>query len=149
MKLLSAMKTYRCDSGTSFRGWLKTVTHNARIDFVRRPRASQAPDWLSSIVDSSDSLEDLQHQIVQALEREIVELAMKRVESRVKASHWEAFRLTSIENLSGAEAASRACESSSRTRSRPSSSQCCRGMRCPSASSRARTYPDESGDSTR
>ncbi len=107
LKLMSAVKTYRCDSTTSFRGWLKTVTHNAWIDFVRRPRANQAPDWLSSIADSSDALEDLERQMEQAFERELLELAMKRVEPRVKASTWEAFRLTTVENLSGAEAAAR------------------------------------------
>jgi RNA polymerase sigma-70 factor (ECF subfamily) len=107
IKLISAMKTYRCDAGTSFRGWLKSVTHNAWIDFVRRPRAGQAPDWLSSIADSSDALEDLEQQMEQAHERELLELAMQRVEPRVKASTWEAFRLTSIESLSGADAAAR------------------------------------------
>jgi RNA polymerase sigma-70 factor (ECF subfamily) len=107
IKLMSAMKTYRCESTTSFRGWLKTVTHNAWIDFVRRPNASQAPDWLGSIADSSDALEDLERQMEQAFERELLELAMKRVEPRLKASTWEAFHLTAIENLSGAEAAAR------------------------------------------
>jgi RNA polymerase sigma-70 factor (ECF subfamily) len=107
LKLMSAMKSYRCDSNASFHGWLKTVTHNAWIDFVRRPRASPAPDWIDSIADSSDALEDLERQMEQAYERELLELAMKRVEPRVKPMTWEAFRLTSIENLSGAEAAAR------------------------------------------
>jgi RNA polymerase sigma-70 factor (ECF subfamily) len=107
MKLMSAMKTYRCDAGTSFRGWLKSVTHNAWIDFVRRPRDSQAADWLGSLADSSDALEDLEKRMELAFERELLELAMKRVEPRVKAHTWEAFVLTSIENLSGAEAAAR------------------------------------------
>jgi RNA polymerase sigma-70 factor (ECF subfamily) len=107
IKLMTAMKTYRCDSTASFRGWLKTVTHNAWIDFVRRPNASQAPDWLRSIADSSDALADLEQQMEQAFERELLELAMRRVEPRVKPSTWEAFRLTAIENLSGIEAAGR------------------------------------------
>jgi RNA polymerase sigma-70 factor (ECF subfamily) len=107
IKLMTAMKTYRSDAGTSFRGWLKTVTHNAWIDFVRKPTTSQQPSWLQSIADSSDALADLERQMEQAFERELLELAMKRVEPRVKASTWEAFRLTSIENLSGAEAAAR------------------------------------------
>src|SRR3954471_11590295 len=42
IKLMSAMKTYRSESTASFRAWLKTVTHNAWIDFVRRPVATQA-----------------------------------------------------------------------------------------------------------
>jgi RNA polymerase sigma-70 factor (ECF subfamily) len=107
IKLMAAMKTYRCESSASFRGWLKTVTHNAWIDFVRRPVATQAPDWISSLADSHDALEDLEQQMEQAYERELLELAMRRVEPRVKPNTWEAFRLTSIEHLSGAEAAER------------------------------------------
>jgi RNA polymerase sigma-70 factor (ECF subfamily) len=107
IKLMSAMKTYRCESTASFRGWLKTVTHNAWIDSVRRPVTTQAPDWISSLADSHDALEDLEQQMERAYERELLELAMRRVEPRVKPNTWEAFRLTSIEHLSGAEAAER------------------------------------------
>ena len=42
IKLLTAMKTYQCESPASFRGWLKTVTRNAWIDFTRRPCTRQA-----------------------------------------------------------------------------------------------------------
>jgi RNA polymerase sigma factor (sigma-70 family) len=107
IKLMSAMKTYRSEATASFRGWLKTVTHNAWIDFVRRPATTQAPDWISSLADSHDALEDLEQRMEQAYERELLELAMRRIEKRVKPNTWEAFRLTSIENLSGAEAAER------------------------------------------
>ncbi len=107
LKLLTAMKSYRPDPATSFRGWLKTVTHNAWLDFVRRPRNGQSPAGLDAIADSSDALADLEKEMQQAFEREILDLAMRRVEDRVKPSTWQAFRLTSIENLSGAEAAER------------------------------------------
>ena len=107
IKLMTAMKSYRCESTASFRGWLKTVTHNAWIDFVRRPSASQAPDWIASLADSHDALKDLEQRMEEAFERELLELAMRRVQPRVKPSNWEAFRLTSIENLPGAEAARR------------------------------------------
>ena len=40
-------------------------------------------------------------------EHELLALAMRRVEARVKPSTWEAFRLTAIENLQGVEAAAR------------------------------------------
>ena len=40
-----------------------------------------------------------------AFEHELLALAMRRVEARVKPSTWEAFRLTAIENLQGVEAA--------------------------------------------
>jgi RNA polymerase sigma factor (sigma-70 family) len=105
LKLLTAMKSYRPDPSASFRGWLKTVTHNAWRDFARRPRSGQGAASLDAIADSSDALADLENEMQQAFERELLELAMHRVEERVKPSTWQAFWLTSIENLSGAEAA--------------------------------------------
>ncbi len=107
LKLLTAMKSYRPDPKASFRGWLKTVTHNAWLDLARRPKNGQGAAGLDAIVDSSDALADLEKEMQQAFERELLELAMSRVEERVKPNTWQAFRLTSIENLSGAEAAER------------------------------------------
>jgi RNA polymerase sigma-70 factor (ECF subfamily) len=107
IKLLSAMKKYQCEPGTSFRRWLRSVTHHAWIDFVRRPRAGQASRWLESVADSFDAVVDLEQQMEDAYEREVLELAMRRVEPRVKPHTWEAFRLTSIDNLPGSEAARR------------------------------------------
>ncbi|MGO9469356.1 MAG: RNA polymerase sigma factor [Isosphaeraceae bacterium] len=107
LKLLTAMKSYRPDPKASFRGWLKTVTHHAWLDFARRPKNGQGAAGLDAIVDSSDALADLEKEMQQAFERELLELAMSRVEKRVKPSTWQAFRLTSIDNLSGAEAAER------------------------------------------
>jgi RNA polymerase sigma factor (sigma-70 family) len=105
LKLLTAMKLYRPDSRGSFRGWLKTVTHNAWRDFARRPRNGQVAAGLDAIADSSDAIADLEKEMQRAFEHELLELAMKRVEERVKPNTWQAFRLTSIDNLSGAEAA--------------------------------------------
>jgi len=107
LKLLSAMKQFRHEPGSGFRGWLKTVTHNAWLDFARRPKNGQDAAGLDAIADSSDALADLEKEMQQAFERELLELAMRRVEERVKPNTWQAFRLTSIEDLSGAEAAER------------------------------------------
>ncbi|MGP0068740.1 MAG: RNA polymerase sigma factor [Isosphaeraceae bacterium] len=109
LKLLSAMKKYHYDPTPGFRGWLKTVTHNAWVDFVgsRRRMPGRDHDRLASIVDSHDAYADLEEQMENALEQELLELAMHRVERRVKPLTWEAFRLTHVENLSGAAAAER------------------------------------------
>jgi RNA polymerase sigma-70 factor (ECF subfamily) len=110
LKLLTAMKTYRRDQKASFRGWLKAVTHNAWRDFVRRPNTTQTQrgaSGLEAIADSSDALIDLEKQMEQAFEAELLGLAMRRVEPRVKPNTWKAFQLTSVENLSGSEAAAR------------------------------------------
>ena len=108
LKLLTAMKNYRRQAGSAFRSWLKTVTHNAWLDFVTsRHNSAQYPGSINLIADSNDALADLEAEMQQAFENELLALAMRRVEERVKPSTWEAFRLTAIENLQGVEAAAR------------------------------------------
>ena len=107
VKLVTAMRSFRYDPDRSFRAWLKTVTQNAWTDLVRSQRLRKAAHGatIDLIADSRDALEDLERQIQEAYEREIYELASRRVEERVKPATWQAFRLTVLENLPGAEAA--------------------------------------------
>jgi RNA polymerase sigma factor (sigma-70 family) len=108
LKLLTALKRYRRLPGSGFRGWLKTVTHNAWLDFVTSQRNSAPyPELINSLTDSSDAFDDLETEMERAFEHELLELAMRRVEKRVKPNTWEAFRLTAIDNLQGIEAAGR------------------------------------------
>ncbi len=106
-KLVTAMKTFRYDPDRSFRAWLKTVTQNAWTDFARsqRLRAVTGPDRILTIADSHDALVDLEKQMEEALDRELFELAMHRVEKRVKPTTWQAFRSTVIDNRPGPEVA--------------------------------------------
>jgi RNA polymerase sigma factor (sigma-70 family) len=107
LKLLAAMKTFQYDPGRSFRAWLKTVTQNAWIDFVRshRRESTEDPDWFRAILDSRAALDDLRSRMEDAFDRELLDLAMSRVEKRVKPANWRAFHLTAIEGRAGAEAA--------------------------------------------
>ena len=108
LKLLTAMKNYRRQTGSGFRCWLKTVTHNAWLDFVTsRHNSPPYPGSINLITDSNDALADLEMEMQRTFENELLALAMRRVEARVKPSTWEAFRLTAIENLQGVEAAAR------------------------------------------
>ena len=106
-KLVTAMKTFRYDPGRSFRAWLKTVTQNAWTDFAKsqRLRTGADPGRILSIADSYDALADLEQQMEEALDRELFELAMHRVEKRVKPTTWQAFRRTVIDNRPGPEVA--------------------------------------------
>jgi RNA polymerase sigma-70 factor (ECF subfamily) len=107
LKLLSAMRKFQYDPARSFRAWLKTVTQNAWNDFVTSPhhKSDGSSQRIGSIADSRDALTDLERQMEDAFERELLELAMHRVEKRVKPTTWQAFRLTAIENRPGAETA--------------------------------------------
>jgi RNA polymerase sigma-70 factor (ECF subfamily) len=109
LKLLTAMKKYRPQADVGFRAWLRTVTKNAWLDLrrARGPKNEQFAGSLDAVVDSHDALEDLEQQMENAYERELLDLAMVRVEKRVKPNTWEAFRLTYVENMTGAAAAAR------------------------------------------
>ena len=96
--MLAAFRQYRYDPSRSFRAWLKTVTQHAWTDFARaRLRTSdELAGQLEAFADSRDAVADLEKEIEDAVDRELLELAMKRVQERVKPSTWEAFRLTAI-----------------------------------------------------
>ena len=81
LKLLTAMKQYRRQAGSGFRGWLKTVTHHAWLDFVASRRmAASYPESINAIADSSDAFDDLEKQMQHAFgSRELLDLAMRRV----------------------------------------------------------------------
>ena len=78
LKLLSAMKKYHYNPTPGFRGWLKTVTHNAWVDFVasRRRMPGRDHDCLASIVDSHDAYADLEKQI-EVMEENLKELKIE------------------------------------------------------------------------
>jgi RNA polymerase sigma-70 factor (ECF subfamily) len=112
LKLAQKMKDFTYDPSRSFRAWLKTLTSHALSDFVDgRPRAGLGVgSGDSSVVRMLHSVEaraDLMQQLEQEFDRELLEEAMVRVRLRVAPQTWEAFRLTALEGLSGAEAAGR------------------------------------------
>ena len=107
IKLLAAIKKFQYDPTRSFRSWLKTVTQHAWSDLARSRRhtTDKAGGLIEALADSHDALADLEKQLEDAFDRELLELAMRRVEKRVKPITWQAFRLTAIENRPGADAA--------------------------------------------
>lgn len=108
MKLLKAMQSFRYDPSQKFRAWLKTITHHAWQDLVRGRRKMVEGGKAASDDDLLQSLaarDELGEQLEAAYEQELVECALVRVRPRVRPPTWEAFRLTALEQLSGAEAA--------------------------------------------
>jgi RNA polymerase sigma factor (sigma-70 family) len=104
------MRTFRYDTKLSFRGWLRTLTRHTLIDLAasRRPAirgagSSEDSDWLESL----EARDDLIERIDAQFDRELFEEATIRVRLRVEPHTWEAFRLTAIELMSGAEVAAR------------------------------------------
>jgi RNA polymerase sigma factor (sigma-70 family) len=107
VKLFAALRKFQYDPSRSFRAWLKTVTQHAWSDFVaaRRKHPVQNSGRIDTIADSAEAQSDLNKQLEDAFDRELLEIAMRRIKGRAKPANWEAFHLTAIEGLSGAEAA--------------------------------------------
>ena len=107
-KVLKAMQRFRYDPSQKFRAWLKTITNHAWQDLVHGRRKMVEGGNAASDDDPLQALaarDELGEQLEAAYEQELAECAMVRVRPRVQPQTWEAFRLTALEGLSGAEAA--------------------------------------------
>jgi RNA polymerase sigma-70 factor (ECF subfamily) len=110
LRLAQKMPMFVYDPSRSFRAWLKTLTHHAWSDFVgsRQNRTQGSGDTGTlQVLQSVEAREDLEKHLDEAFDRELLDAAMARVRERVAPQTWEAFRLTAIEGLSGAETAER------------------------------------------
>jgi RNA polymerase sigma factor (sigma-70 family) len=107
LKLAAKLRSFSYDPSRSFRGWLKTLTHHAWRDFVdSRHRVGNGPiPW--DQLESQAAGHDLLQRLDEEFDRELADEAMARVQVRVAPHTWKAFRLTAVEDLSGAEAAQR------------------------------------------
>jgi RNA polymerase sigma factor (sigma-70 family) len=110
LKLADKMKTFAYDPSRSFSGWLKTVTHNAWVDFQEsrgRGGRGSGDSFVADLLDSVVAREDLERSLQEQFDHELLDEAASLVRLRVAPQTWEAFRLTAIEGLSGAEASAR------------------------------------------
>jgi RNA polymerase sigma-70 factor (ECF subfamily) len=110
LKLAQKMREFTYDPGRSFRAWLKTLAHHAWSDFLeakQRPGLGSGDSHVAEVLHSTQAREDLHKQLEEEFDRELLEQAMLRVRLRVAPQTWEAFRLTTLEGLSGAEASTR------------------------------------------
>jgi RNA polymerase sigma factor (sigma-70 family) len=110
LKLVQKMGTFQYDPSRSFRAWLKTLTHHTWVDFLEAVKARGRGGDDSQMVGPLENLaarDDLTQRLQAEFDHELLEEAMARVRGRVEPQTWEAFRLMSIEGLSGAEAAAR------------------------------------------
>jgi RNA polymerase sigma-70 factor (ECF subfamily) len=106
LKLVAKLATFAYDPSRSFRAWLKTLTHNAWVDYLESLKAEGAGggSLLLEQLASVEARDDLVQRLEQEFDRELMEEAMIRVRQRVEPRTWEAFHLTSVEGLSGKDA---------------------------------------------
>jgi RNA polymerase sigma-70 factor (ECF subfamily) len=108
--LAARLRGFRYDPARSFRAYLKTLTRYAWCDFVegqRRPGGGTGDTEAHIQLRSVQARDDLEQKLLDEFNAEVLEQAFARVRERVEEHTWEAFRLTALDGLSGAEAASR------------------------------------------
>ncbi len=111
-RLAVQLRQFAYDPSQSFRGWLRTLVKNACRDCMadRRRRIGGVGiggDDRADPIQAIEAREELAGRLEAEFDLELLEEAERRVRRRIAPHTWEAYRLTAIEGLSGAEAASR------------------------------------------
>ena len=94
----------------SFRGYLRTVARYAWQDLLNSRRRAAVGSGRTSMVDRLGEIaarEDLESRLADAYDAELLEIAEARVRERVEDRTWEAFRLSAVDGLPGAEVSAR------------------------------------------
>lgn len=103
VRLTVKLPGFNYDQTKSFRGWLKTLTHHAWHDFItdssRRTRGSGDSAVLAQL-HSTEARIDLETRVEAAFDRELLDIAIERVKSRVALATWSAFFRTAFEGTS-------------------------------------------------
>jgi len=110
LKLAEKLRDFTYDPQRSFRAWLKTVAQHACSDFLesrQRPGLGSGDSQVGQFLNNTQARDDLLQHLEQEFDREILDEAMHRVRLRVAPQTWQAFWLTAVEGLSGADAAER------------------------------------------
>ncbi len=110
-RIAARMRSFEYDASKSFRAYVKTLAHYTWCDLIEaRKRAGIGGSGDTAVIDQLDGLparDDLQARLADAFDQEILDEASARVRLRVEPRTWEAFMLTAVEGLSGAEVATR------------------------------------------
>jgi RNA polymerase sigma-70 factor (ECF subfamily) len=107
-KLVVKLREFEYDPTRSFRAYLKTLTGYAWRDFVdahRKAGAGTGDSMCWELLQGVEARDDLLRRLDQEFDRELLDAASIRVRERVEPHTWEAFRLTALEGMSGADAA--------------------------------------------
>jgi RNA polymerase sigma-70 factor (ECF subfamily) len=110
LRLAEKLRDFRYDPRGSFLAWLKTLARHAVSDLCQ---AGRRAGWGSGgglagwLLEGVAAREDQAQRLDEEFDRELLKKAMLRVRLRVAPQTWQAFCLTALEGLSGAETAVR------------------------------------------
>jgi RNA polymerase sigma-70 factor (ECF subfamily) len=104
------IQRFQYDPSRRFRGWLRTLVHSVWCDFLEGRRQGQQGLGGSEDYNGLESIaarDDLAARLEEEYDRELLRIAMERVQKRVEARTWQAFELLNLEGMTGGEAAAR------------------------------------------
>lgn len=104
VKLSKKLGSFQYDPDATFRGWLRRITENAILDFVReRSRHLQGKIDIDvqQVLGSVEARSELVERLEGAFDLELFDLAKSRVRSRVELRRWKAWELTAIHLCDG------------------------------------------------
>jgi RNA polymerase sigma-70 factor (ECF subfamily) len=110
VKLAAKMGTFHYDPAGSFRAYLKTLVRYAWCDFLesrKQPGAGSGDSEVHKLLETVEAGDDLVQRLDEQFDQELLAEAEALVQQRVEPHTWEAFRLTAVEGLSGAEVGAR------------------------------------------
>jgi RNA polymerase sigma-70 factor (ECF subfamily) len=108
IRLAGKMSDFQYDPAGSFRAYLKTLARYAWCDFLKsrkQPDAGSGGSEVLEVLETVEAGDDLVQRLNEQFDQELLAEAQARVQQRVEAHTWEAFRLTAVEGKSGAEVA--------------------------------------------
>jgi RNA polymerase sigma-70 factor (ECF subfamily) len=109
-RLVVKLQAFDYDATRSFRAYHKALAGYAWRDLLDGRRRAGAGAGGSACLERLEAVEardDLLRRLGEDFDRELLEEATARVRARVAGHTWEAFRLTALEGLAGADAAAR------------------------------------------
>src|SRR5262249_9591342 len=104
LRLARKLRDFSYDPARRFRAWLKTLPHHAWSDFLGgRGRELSGDSDVRHALETVQARDDLARRLQETFDQELLELACARVRERVEEHTWQAYRLTAVDGLSGAE----------------------------------------------
>lgn len=108
LRLTQKLRDFEYDPSKRFRAWLKTLTQHAWSDFYRANNRAGGGSGDSAVLDILDKVEardDLVGRLQATFDHELLEQAYEQVRARVEGRTWQAFVLTAVQGMKGADAA--------------------------------------------
>lgn len=108
LQLSRQMQSFQYDPNGRFRSWLKTIAWRAWVDYLKSQNKNAARPGSLKLLEQLDAVaakDDLMQRLDDEANREVLEVAIRRIRGRVQENTFEAFRLMTFDGLSGAETA--------------------------------------------